>query len=313
MKRFIIVSALCFAAATASAQQTLQLDASEDTTDVITINDIVNQQEEVTTRLANERHYASVWGRPRFFNISKNSSRLSPKEDIETDIPSYNDGKVPEFKTNWGFSIQFGRDYRLHKKPIGNTLQFYIDYVGIDLNVNHYKAEDAPKLYNSTNKELTIHNKGEHKDENFWRTPWMLEKYEFNYGMLVGPSMTIAPFNYVKGAPGLHHLRMNFFFHIGYHASILWMKNDSDKDVNTYSTNAQSNFRVMEKNLKMDWGHGLIHSFGFSFTWKMIGFGYEHRVGSVKYKSLNTGDFGNNSYKFNTTTNRIFLQFRLGK
>ncbi|MCR5819999.1 MAG: hypothetical protein K6F94_03495 [Bacteroidaceae bacterium] len=319
MKKILVAVALCLGAVNIHAQEpavpkAILIDQAEDVEDVTTIDDIVRQQENVTTRLANEKHFNSVWGRQRFFNISKNTSTIAPAENLESGV-AYNGGLVPDFKSNWGVSIQLGRNYRLHKKPIANTLQFYIDYVGMDLNANHFKAEDADKLYNSTTQPIEIVDPESHgtKIDKYFRTPWNLAKYEFNYAMMLGPSLTIAPFNYVKGAQGLHHLRMNFYFHIGYHASILWMQNDSDRDVNTYSGQARANFEVMEKNMKMDWGHGLIHSYGFSFTWKMIGIGYEHRAGSVKYKSLNTADFGNESYKFNSTTNRIFLQFRLGK
>ena len=49
-------------------------------------------------------------------------------------------------------------------------------------------------------------------------------------------------------------------------------------------------------------------------TWRRIGFGYEHRWGNLKYKNLIAkSEYGEYSYKFNTTINRIYFTYRFGK
>jgi hypothetical protein len=91
------------------------------------------------------------------------------------------------------------------------------------------------------------------------------------------------------------------------------MMNDSNADANQ-ETSADFNkerYNIMDNNLKLDLGHGLITSFGFSVNWKFIGVGYEHRSGALKYKSLSTKDFGSDTYEFKSSTNRIFIQFRM--
>ena len=67
----------------------------------------------------------------------------------------------------------------------------------------------------------------------------------------------------------------------------------------------------MADNTKINWGHGTTSSFGFSVVWKFIGLGYEHRVANIKYKAISTDDFGEKTYKFKSSLNRIYIQFRL--
>ncbi len=252
-------------------------------------------------------------------------------------------GIVPDFKSNWGFSVQFGRNFRLHKTPIANTVQFNIDWTFIDLNVNHFSADGSydsgvDRIDISSNKNVYSLN------ENVLYAPWNMEKYEANYGMSLGLSATIAPFNYVNAA-WLHYLKFNLFYHIGYHASVLNMKYDELADLNTYRIQLRDEYYQNEletiKNMQegvekedamkalalemqndkvinskapgssLMFGHGMMQSFGFSVSWKAIGFGYECRLGELKYKSTSSSTFGSDEYKFKTATNRIFIQFRL--
>jgi hypothetical protein len=133
-----------------------------------------------------------------------------------------------------------------------------------------------------------------------------MEKYEVNYGMSLGPSLTLAPFNLLNGN-GLHFIKVNVFYHIGYNVSMIYTPNDKKQDANQSGTD----FENMEKNLKMSWGHGMMQSFGINLSWKAIGVAYEHRTGKIKYKAMNTSDFGKNEYEFDNATNRISLQIRM--
>lgn len=213
--------------------------------------------------------------------------------------------------SDWGVSFQYGRSYRLHKLPISNILQFCIDFTGIDLNVNHFKSVGDKPLYDS--RQIVI------KDDGYnYYTPWNMEKYDFNYGMSVGPSLTLAPFTSVSQKE-LHYLKFQLYYHIGYHVSFLYMPNDKEADMNDakqYDDAGEDNeeFKYkqeMADNFKMDWGHGLINSFGLNVSWKFIGIGYEYRTASVKYKAINTGQYGDDKYEFSNSTSRVYLQLRL--
>ena len=279
------------------------IDWKEDTTEVVTINDIIKEQQAVTSRYSKEKHFTDVWSRRGYFNVSYNTEEMKPSETIKTGLES--PANVPTFKSDWGLSIQLGRSYRLHKKPIANVAQFCIDYTGIDLNVNHFKEENYNKLYDSSQKTLT------YDGDTYFHTPWLLEKYEANYGMSLGPSLTLAPFTYVNGADELHHLKFHVYFHYGYHASVLWMQDAEKFDANTNTSD--ENYKTMKDNLKLDWGHGTMSSFGVSMTWKMIGIGYEHRSAKVKYQSLTKSDFSKKKFEFDNSTNRIYISFRTGR
>jgi hypothetical protein len=305
-KRLIFLMASLFAIS-AYAQiedgKVADIDWTEDSTEVTTIQDIVKQQQILSLNNSAERHFADVWGRRSYINFSYNTTTLSPQGTVPTGI---NGGTVNDMKSDWGASFQYGRSYRLHKLPISNFLQFCIDFTGIDLNVNHFKSVGEKPLYDSRQRVEKGYN-----DYHYY-TPWNLEKYEFNYGMSIGPSITIAPFTSVNQR-NLHYLKFQFYYHIGYHVSFLYMPNDKDADMNDAGP-ADTEYKYKQEmgdNFKMDWGHGLINSFGVNMSWKFIGVGYEYRTAKVKYKATNTGQFGDDKSDFSNTTSRIYLQLRL--
>ena len=305
MKKKLTLSIVCLAALNVFGQNVQDqeifknVDWKEDTTEITTINDIVKMQQDVTNKNYKASHYRDVWSRKSYLNLSYNTTTLTPDQTIPTGVGN---GVVPEFKSNWGFSLQAGRSYALHNTPIANILQFNLDYTYLDLNVNHFTHEGNGKgLYDSSAKQ-TIDGK------EYYYTPWNLEKYELNYGMAIGPSISIAPFTSLN-AKGLHHIKLNLFYHIGYHVSLLHMVSDEKADVNTDTMS--KDYELLKDNMKLDLGHGLITSFGFSVTWKWIGVGYEYRSASLKYKSLSTNDFSKESYKYKASSSRVFIQFRL--
>lgn len=306
MKRKLIFILTCLLSTAVFAQvenddNKVVIDWSEDSTDITTIQDIIKVQQQVTNRNVTEQHFADVWGRRGYFNFSYNTTKLSPKGNYPNGLDN---GFVGELKSNWGASIQYGRSYRLHKKPISNVALFNIDYTGIDLNVNHFEAiGNGTYKYNSSIKQ-TIKEDG--KDNEYYNLPWNMEKYEVNYGMTLGPSLTLAPFNLLSGN-GLHYIKFNVFYHIGYNISMIYSPNDKKLDENQ----SGEDFQAMESNLKMAWGHGMMQSFGFNISWKAIGIGFEHRSSTIKYKAMNTKDFGKNEYEFSSATNRISLQIRM--
>lgn len=317
MKRTIAVSAAFFFALAVAAQEdvsttgtTGNIDWSEDSTEIVTIQDIINIQQKQTNRNATENHFDNVWGRRGFFNFAFNGSKLKPQGNYETGLSELNNGKVAEMKSDWGFTLQYGRSYRLHKQPISNLLSFYIDYTGIDLTVNHFKSESGPKLYNSAAVK-----RNPNGTDSCYYMPWNLEKYEISYGMTIGPSVTVAPFNTMSNQE-LHFLKLNLYYHIGYHASMIFMPDDEGADKNevnplTSPRIDRERHETVADNLKMAWGHGLTHSFGLNVSWKTIGLGFEHRSRTVKYKVANTSDFGKDKYEFSVPDNRIYLQLRM--
>lgn len=283
----------------------------------MTVKDIVRDQQAVTMRNSLGKHFQEVWDYRSFLNLSYSTMTLTPDQTIETGV-DYNHGIVPEFKSKWGVSLKWGRSYRLHTTPIANVATFNIDYTWIDLNVNYFEQEAKgtnAKLYDSSQKfdkssgsVIPSTNSGFSKA--VFRTPWNLEKYEANYGMSLGPSLTLAPFTYID-VPELHFIKFHVYYHIGYHVSGILMTNNEAADKNTATTgNLGDAHDEMKESTKIDWGHGMTSSFGFNISWRLIGFGYESRNASVKYTSILPSSFGNDEYKFKTSLNRIYFQFR---
>ncbi|MDE6396708.1 MAG: hypothetical protein K2K84_05505, partial [Muribaculaceae bacterium] len=270
-------------------------------------NDIINVQELVTSRNYSAAHFNKVWGRRTYINFSYSSMELTPEEEIPLGISDINNGFAPKFKSDWGAAIKIGHNYGLHRKPIANLVKINLDANYLDLNFNHFKAEDATYLYDSSNKwGEPLDDEGRHP---YQYTPWCLEKYEANLSMGLGPSITIAPFTYIN-VPQLHFFKINVYYHIGYQLAFVWMQNNAEKDANT-NPELQNEKNEMDYALKMDWAHGLTTAFGFNVSWKTIGIGYETRSSKYEYKAMQTGLFGKDKYKFDATSSRIYIQFRI--
>lgn len=281
------------------SEEKKNIDWQEMETGVVTLEDIIRDKQAVNQNRSLSTHFEKVWGRRSYLNISYENSVLKPDQVIPTGVGN---GKMADCKDEWGVTLTIGRNYRLHKRPIANVAQFNIDYTFFDLGVNQYKALDKGEgVYNSAAKQ-------EGSDKYY--TPWNLKKIEGSFGMSLGPSLTLAPFNYTK-VSGLHYVKMNVYAHWGYHISALVMLNSHPEkaDVNTANVDRTS-FNNMKESSFTDWGHGLTSCVGFSISWKAIGLGYEHCNTSLKYKSTDTDKMGDDEYKFKTSQNRMYLQFR---
>lgn len=136
MKKKLIVSFSCLIALSAFGQNVNDQDMlknvnwQEDSTEITTVDDIVKMQEDVTSRRFRDTHFRDVWSRKSYFNISYNSTTLSPDQDIYSGV---GEDLISDFKSSWGVSLQLGRSYALHKRPIGNLLQFNLDFTYVDL------------------------------------------------------------------------------------------------------------------------------------------------------------------------------------
>lgn len=321
LKKGVSLSVVCLLSMNVFAQndegmsKMANIDWKEDSAEIVTVEDILKTQQDVTLRNTMEAHFRDVWARKDYINISYNSSKLSPNGQI---LLGLRDGSfVPEYSSDWGVSFQTGKSSRLHKNPIANMLQFYFDYTYVDLNVNHYKTNGSQGVYDTSVPNVVVKDDG--PNDSIFHFPWNLNKYEINYGMAIGPSVTIAPFTSLK-SQGLHYIKFNIFYHVGYHASLIYMQKDKDFKINDANPLTKKDIEGYPWNYDLDkvrdhaqlaWGHGVTSSFGFSVTWKFVGLGYEYRTARIKYKYIDTSTFGDDSYKFKSSTSRIFLQFRI--
>ena len=310
-KRIILPTLLGLLAAGVGAQtkdvSTENIDWEEDTAKVVSITDILNMRQSISTMNDRQSHFAKVWGNRTFLNISYTNERLLPTEGIGI-YTGVDEEKVEEFKSDWGISLKWGHNYQLHKRPIANIVSINMDFVWTDINVAHFKAKGNEDLYDSSStftKEDEQGNLNRH-----YYLPWNLEKYDFNYGMAVGPSITVAPFTTINSR-GLHYIKLNFYYHIGYSASLLLMKNDKGKaDKNTSESGELYRQHDLLKGSQLALGWGLIQSFGFNIGWNFVCVGYEYRKSMMKFQAIDTNRFSNRREDFKSMNSRFYLQFR---
>lgn len=336
----ILIAVACFVSLSAFGQEETEskvqnIDWKENAEDMTTVDDIVRERQEVANRAVREQHMKKVWSNHGYFLLSWHlKADMNPVETlngeehdnwktqgIETGL-----GKAPLYKRDWGASLIAGKNIKLHK-PIANVVQFNLDFTGADVRADHYKVDTIPgtKFAYDSNQMFTPYNDDGKPKKDIYYSHWNVEKYVLSYGMNLGPSITIAPFSRLYGAKGLHYMKFNFYYHIGYRASVMIQRGDSklDKQYATLPDKTDSSYdgkleKLNEKN-PTQWliGHGLYQSWGISMVWKRIGIGYEHSWDKgLKYRNMGKkAYFGNKDiqYKFDTTTNRIYLSYRFGK
>ena len=316
MKKELTTMLLSMFAAAVMAQETngdnrlANIDWQEDSVEITTIKDIIRTQQAVTSRSATSAHFAKVWSKRGYFHAAYHTkSTLAPEEAIMTglDATEYNGGLVPTFSRKWGISIMAGKNIKLHK-PIAQMVAFNLDFTGLDLSFNYYKAENGGERIYDSGKTYA-----DEDGETCYYPHWNARKYQLSYGMNLGPSLTLAPFTHVNGANGLHFLKFNVYYHIGYRVSFMLHNPDIDEDVQETNTALYGDELEARNHIQFMIGHGLYHSIGFGMSWKRIGFGYEHTFGKYKFKSIGDDDFEGTWYDFKTTTNRVFLTYRFGK
>lgn len=287
-------------------------DEKEDTTDVVTVKSIVKMKQDVVRRTDEQTHIKKVWSRKSFLNISWNPERLKPLAMLDKKnnqlldyVPVtkdengnlyYNNGKAPVYKADWGIAITNGSNFRLHKRAIANVLTFNLDFSWIDLGVTHFKDEKN-NLPTIDNTEYTL--KDGTSERKYYFVPYNAEKYEFNFGMKIGPSITVAPFTYVD-VRELQFLKLNVYFHVGYNVSLLLMNNKNDE-----LADGNGN-----KGASLNLGHGIYTAVGMGISWKSIGIGFEKRNTTYKYQSIGAKNYLDNHYKFNNSAMRVYLQYR---
>ena len=301
-KQLILLTFVAFIANALYAQdvgrETYVIDELEDTTDVTTIKDIIKKQQKVFSNVSNTEHITDVWKRKSFFNISFVNETLKPDDVVpitdfnSNDGKSYlNDGYAGEYKSDWGVSLQVGHNYRI-SKPIADMVSFNIDWNIFDLGWFHFSAE---KSINS--KKIVDNNEYTNQPIKYY-TPFNAEKHDFNLSSSPGISLDIAPFAH-SNSSFLSFIKINAYLHIGYGTSLLLMKSNKEDGNNKIDNTA------------LDWGHGILTSFGASISiLKSIGIGFERRKSNYKYTSLDSDNYGDNKWDFNSISSRFYLQIR---
>ena len=338
MKKKILTLVACMLTLGALAQEEdtanklANIDWNENPDEMTTIDDIKSERQSVANRVINDTHIKKIWANHGYFHIAyhlkgsmnptgtkvdgtmkMNGIDLMP-QNIYSGMLESNGSLhvVPKYTVDFAASIQAGKNIKLHK-PIIDIFQFNIDFTGADLTFSRYKAYKFGDFCYDSSLEYTFTDDDGDSD-NYRFCHWNSEKYEISYGMNLGPSLTIAPFARMRGAKGLHYMKFNFYWHIGYCFSAILQNSKASQDMQYDGTNKKI---LEDKNpTQILGGHGLYQTMGFNMAGKRIGMGYEHRWGKVKYVNFTKrSDYGGKdlNYKFDTSINRIFISYRFGK
>lgn len=208
------------------SQETITNGEHTDKTDSLT--QVVNELSLKVRKVEADKHNESIWKkRNKYFYIGYINQKLT-----------YQDISGLEWKSDFGVSLGFGRTYYLHKKPLFNILKFGLDATWLDISYAKYSQSEG--WVEPTDPE-------EDSDD------FDLGVHQVEFGLHVGPSITLNPAN---------HLKLNGYFHFIPSASIVIMNDEAN-------ANYVSNFAV-----------------GGSIAYKAFSLGIESRWGKAKYNSF---------------------------
>ena len=256
---------------------------SGDTTDVMTLEQIIAQESK--SKYVNDytEILRSMWGKNTFLNLIYNCShKMSSKE-----FPSTTGSFEHEYESDWGVGVEWGHTFNFHRKPIGSVLFIGLDYTWMDLNINMFKRETPPSEYIEVAEGVGgVHN-----------MPWHNKKLMLGYGMSLGPSLTVYPFSTTHNT-NASKIRLQLYFHVGYgiEGAII------NKAIKKTDADGLKNGCAF--------GHGLYTSYGANLTWDFIGIGFEFRNDNkLKYK-VTDDSYDTGSLNMKEKTSRLYLQFR---
>lgn len=224
-----------------------------------------------------------IWKRKKYTVIGFVNQTLENKDNDDTE-----DGKV-KYKSKFGVTLQKGKTFSLHKRPIAKMVKIGLDWTFIDLNFAKY--EDGHGI--SINPPLEDdYDGGYGYDDDKDMLDLDLGVMQLEYGMGFGPSVQVTPFYYL--GKGFEHIKAYTYFHVTPSYSLILETTDDDTNLNH--------------------GYCTFFNFGIGLSYKVISLGFEHRWGTSKYNMADiedavTGeaDFSDKQ-KFSTKSSRFFVR-----
>lgn len=272
-KIYITLMAAVLITAGAQAQETSDTVAFE------SFDDVVKRETATKSQQENDAEHLTLWDKRSYLDISYTSNTLESSE-----FPSANGMYDASYKSKAGINLQYGHTYDFHKKPIANMLFIGINYTGIDLNYAKYDAASKPQGFYQG-------------DDAPYSVGWYNKKQTVDYGMALGPAVTVYPFAPL-GCLATDKIRFQMYFQIGYNARLTII----DDVLGNPSKDATKTMYTF--------AHGMTTKFGFSLTWDFVGLGYEIWNASKLTNITFSEDYDTGNFKSKARSSRLFLQFR---
>ncbi|WP_417192431.1 hypothetical protein [Alistipes putredinis] len=181
-KIFTLLIGLSLWTLTATAQEPVAETTSPVATETDSLQRVVNDLSQQLRHQKNEELDRKIWkNRSKYFNLGYVKQSLVFKD--------FGDEKL---KNDFGVSISWGKTYYLHKKPLLGMLKFGLDWSWVDLNYSKYTISEP--------EEPGSGSAGDIMDETI-----DIGNHQLEYGMQVGPSITINP---------VHELKISLYFRL---------------------------------------------------------------------------------------------------
>jgi hypothetical protein len=275
MKKINLLAALllAFTASTMQAQTDSATVALQNKLDSLQQN-VATLQEKEAARTQTEYNNA-IWKRKKHISISFSAQNM---EDADNPLNM-------KFKSQAGFTFDWGKTFYLHKKPIANLMKIGLDWSWINLSFAKYKSGSGIDF----NSLAGIYSDYDDDDDDYGYGDFIsdidLGVYSLSAGMSVGPSFTFAPF-YGLGK-GLQHLLVQTYFHVtpSYTGIIMSEDGEDGEDDKTEFYN----------------GYTTYFNWGINVSYKFISVGYEYRWGKSKFNQMSL-DFDDDGEDESETT-----------
>ena len=176
---------------TATAQEPVAETTSPVATETDSLQRVVDDLSQQLRHQKNEELDRKIWkNRSKYFNLGYVKQSLVFKD--------FGDEKL---KNDFGVSISWGKTYYLHKKPLLGMLKFGLDWSWVDLNYSKYTISES--------EEPGSGSVGDIMDETI-----DIGNHQLEYGMQVGPSITINP---------VHELKISLYFQLTPSYSMMYL------------------------------------------------------------------------------------------
>ena len=230
-----------------TATSPIAADAADQNTTVEpadTLREKLAQMESRMASMEQEQEMQKTWKRRKYWKIGITSPNLERT-----------DGEEMKWKTNGSFFIQKGRTSYLHSKPIAGMIKFGIDYGFLDFTYSKlelkevaYSNESGTRASDGFDDIVSGDPDGDIGISEL--TGIDLGMHKIDYGLHVGPSVSVNPWN---------KLIATAYFHVMPTASCV-IQNDN-----------------------FSYGFGCMMAAGVSVAYKAISLGVEGVWGKVKY------------------------------
>ncbi len=276
MKRFLIICLMAGAfGASSHAQET---DSISQRLDALETRIAAREQADSIREVG--EHLAKIWKQKKHWTVGYTFQKLK-NMDEEDDAT---------LKSSFAMSLQWGKTFSLHRKPIANMVKIGIDWNWVDWHYAKYKKLDMGELDWDDGEAYWDDDDGENLN-----LP-NLTYHQIDLGMAIGPSVQVTPF-YTIGQ-GLEYLKVYSFFHVTPSFSGIILHGDKSEIAGAYNT---------------------FFSWGIGIAYKAFAIGFEHRWGKAKYNTTNFGDAietddmeieADRQTKYKTTASKLTVSLR---